>query len=97
MSTLVRLSAATAFAAVAMHIGVLVTSTSGCGGDECDEEPIGCNTVEDCPRWVARCNGGFAAIAGQCTEAGCCRRAVDVCLAVCDSFEQKVTSCSQYD
>ncbi len=95
MSNLVRLSAATALAAVAMHVGVLVTSTSGCAGEECDEDPIECNITEDCPFWVVRCDGGFAGRAGQCTADGCCRRAIDVCLAVCDSVDQKVESCSQ--
>ncbi|XXX79441.1 hypothetical protein WMF30_11760 [Sorangium sp. So ce134] len=97
MSNLVRLSAAAAFAAVAMHIGALVTGASGCAGEECDEEPIGCNTADDCPRWMVRCSGGFAAVGVQCTDAGCCRRAVDVCLEMCDTFEQQVQSCSQYD
>lgn len=96
MSNLVRLSAATAFAAVAMHVGVLVTSTSGCGGEECDENPIECATTEDCPFWSVRCNGGFSGVAGQCTGSGCCRRAAEVCLEVCDSFEQKVESCSEF-
>ncbi|WP_437969414.1 hypothetical protein WMF04_08990 [Sorangium sp. So ce260] len=96
MSNLVRLSAATALAAVAMHVGVLVTSTSGCAGEECDEDPIACEFTEDCPFWSVRCNGGFTAVAAQCTGSGCCRRAVDVCLEVCDSFEQKVERCSEF-